>query len=107
MIATMQIREKATEVLVAGAVPDEKGNLEMCSLMKLWNGKFYGGSDESTESVLFGGEVGPGRSIDSHVINESDGLVAEFSGPLDEILRLAGTPQEGEGGAGVEFGKQV
>ena len=102
----MQIREKATKVLVAGAVLDKEGDLKVRGFKsRVW--KFDGGSHESAEAVLLGGEMGTDRSVDSHMVDEGDGLVAKLSCPVDEILRLAGAPEEGEGGTGVEFGKQV
>ena len=102
----MQIREEATEILVAGAVLDEEGDFKMCDL-RLRVRQFSGGSHEGAEADLLSSEVGPGGSLDSHMVEESDGLIAKFRCTADKILRLAGAPEEGEGGAGVEFGEQV
>ena len=102
----MQIREEATEILVAGAVLDEEGDFKMCDL-RLRIRQFSGGSHEGAEAVLLSSEVGPGGSLDSHMVEESDGLIAKFRCTADKILRLTGAPEEGEGGAGVEFGEQV
>ena len=102
----MQIRKESTEVLVAGAVLDEERNSKMCDL-RLRIRQFSGGSHKGAEAVLLSGKVGPGGSLDSHMVEESDGLVAKFRCTADKILRLTGAPKEGEGGAGVEFGEQM
>ena len=102
----MQIREEATEILVTGAILGEEGDFKMCDL-RLRIRQFSGGSHEGAEAVLLSSEVGPGGSLDSHMVEESDGLIAKFRCTVDKILRLAGAPEEGEGGAGVEFGEQV
>ena len=91
----MQIREEATEILVAGAVLDEEGDFKMCDL-RLGIRQFSGGSHEGAEAVLLSSEVGPGGSLDSHMVEESDGLIAKFRCTVDKILRLTGAPEEGE-----------
>ena len=143
LAAAVKIGEEAAEVLVAGAVLDEEGDLNAefgrrnaefgrrnaefgrrnaefgrrnaefgrrnaeFGRRKVEAGgrEFGGGADEGTEAGLAGGEVGAGGSVDAHVIGEGDGLVAEFGGAADEVLGMAGPAEEGEGGAGVEFGE--
>ncbi len=95
----MKIGEKATEVLVTGAGFGEEGEMEI--------GELGGGSDEGTDSVFLGGEVGASGAVDAHVVGEGEGAIAQFGGTVDEVLRLAGAAEEGERGTGVEFGKQV
>ena len=55
--------------------------------------------------MFLGYEVGPGGSVDAHVIGEGDGVIAQAGGAADEVFRLAGAAEEGEGRTGMEFGE--
>ena len=116
--ATVEIGEELAEVLVALAVLDEEGDVEVgdrrlgiwdlrCEIRDLRYGiwEFDRGADEGADVVGLGGVVGAGGSVDAHVVGEGDGVVSEFGGPEDEVLGLAGTAEEGEGGSAVEFGE--
>ncbi len=99
----MEVGEEAAEVLITGAVLDEERQLvnrEAGFEIR----ELESGPDEGAAEAEFpGGEVGAGGAVDTHVIGEGDGLVAEFGGTTNEFLRLAGAAEEGKGGTGVEL----
>ena len=101
----MEVGEEVAEVLVALAVLDEDWNLEIIPHSAFRTPHFQGGADEGADVVLFGGLVSPGGSVNAHVIGKGDGIVTEFGGTADEVLRVAGATEEGEAGPGVEFGE--
>jgi len=101
----MEVGEEAAEVLVALAGLDEDGDLEGMRSAECGVRNLQSGADEGADVVLFGGLVGAGGSVDAHVVGEGEGGVAEFGGTADEVLGMAGAAEEGEAGAGVEFGE--
>lgn len=82
----------------AGSESDDGGGAVGC---------FERGADEGTDAVLTGGGVGARRPLETEVVGEGDGRTGEFGGAGDDVFGQAGTAEEGEGGAGVEFGEHL
>ena len=63
--------EEAGEVLVAGAGFGDEGELGDVS-----REVFDGGADDGLDTVFFGGLVGAGGTVETHVIDEAEVFVA-------------------------------
>lgn len=68
--------------------------------------KFEDGADDGADAVFSGGGVGSGGAGEAESVGDGDGGIVECGGACDHVLREAGAVEEGEGGSGVEFGKQ-
>ena len=71
-------------------------------LMKSQN-RFQSGPRDSFDADLFGLGMRAGGAVEAHVIDESDGVMSERGGTLNEALRRTGATKEGEVGFGEEF----